>query len=219
MRNDDDNSIFLSTRLFAAGFLVGLLSFSSVTIAAREGLAMSSCPTSVPEIGNSANQTLRTGIVHRISLDLFSLSITVQGRLPFVFEYKCDGKDSGVLAFTNHEYFRSYKSSESSVHAEFRNHLSDHATPSPKTSSLAEESQNRKIETNEAQPSQWQWTHGVSDIGSFSVKYFKNMCSEAKDRNHHKKMRDMVWHYKYGSGRLDKTAKVCSDRKQNRKHF
>jgi hypothetical protein len=211
----DACSIFLEVYLFAAGFIIGLVIFSSVTTAARHGLAISICPA-VLESGNFANMTHRAGIVHRVSLDLFSLSITVRGSFPFVFEYKCSSDDYGDSNFINQgnfTFWRSPKKSESSAKhknpEDIRNHISDPSMPSPKTSSLAEETQHRKIESP-MQPSlssQWQWAYGAGvenlarNLGTYSVKHFKDMYPENNDRNHKKKQLDRIWHYKYGSGR------------------
>jgi hypothetical protein len=224
MGNDDEYSIHHSTKLFAAGFIIGLIIFSMVTTSARHGLEVSSCPASVLETGNPSNRTHRIGTVHRVSLDIFSLSITVQGRLPFIFKYKCHINETSESTYTNQESSMCNKNSESSPEqkhlADFRNDVPDHYTPSSKTSFLAEESHNEK--TNEAEPSlssQWQWAYGagvqdpVSDFGSYSAKYLKDMYSEAKDRNLKKNMRDRIWHYKYGSGRLDESAKPMNKKK------
>jgi hypothetical protein len=221
----DDSSIHHDTRLFAAGFIIGLIVFSIVTTAARHGLAISCCPASVLETGNLANQT---GIVHRISLDVFGLSITVQGRLPFIFKFKCDIRDNRESTVINHESFRVNTNSDRSAEqrlAASLNDISDHSRSSSKTS-YPEEKQN--VKSYEAQPSlssQWQWAYGAGvqnldfrDFGSYSVKYFKDIYSEAKDRNLKKRMHDGIWHYKYGSGRMDESSKlenknkICTDR-------
>jgi hypothetical protein len=214
-------SVYQNTRLFAAGFLIGLLIFSSVVSAARHGLEISSCPASVLETGTK-NQTQHAGAVynvHRISLSMFSFSITVQGRIPFAFEYKCESNESsrplneGIFVVKSSK--RSERNEKMKYPAEQKNQLSDYELAPSKTTLLAGESQEKKIETNLAEPnlsSKWQWAYGagvenlVSDVGSYSVKFFKDMYSEAKEQYKKKLLQDTKWHYKYGSGQLDRSS-------------
>jgi hypothetical protein len=218
MQNGDDGAgsrnMFQKSSLFAAGFIIGLMTFFIIISAARHGLAISSCAVSALETGAS-NLTKHAGTLHRISLNLFSFSITVQGRLPFIFEHKCDGKQNSSRPFINQERSSSKSMSGAKKNpAENQENLPDHNIPHSKASSPLEESQNRKLETNvaDSRSSKWQWAYGagvenfVSDVGSYSVKYMKAMYSEARDRNRKKMMQDRIWHYKYGSGQLDKSA-------------